>query len=507
MRLRAILIALVLAAALAAASNLHAVESPTLDVQEFTLENGLTILIIERHQVPTVAACLAYRVGSADESTGITGIAHFIEHLYDKGTPMLGTTDPAREQELIARKDEVMTALRAERRRAQPDAEKIAALEARYAELKAEHEAITVSGEIDKLLDEAGADGKNATTSRDQTNYFTSLPKNKLELWCAVFSQIMRGPVFREFYEEQQVIIEERRSRVDNSPGGALWEALFAALYAGHPYHHPMLGWPDDMASYTRGQVMAFYTRYYAPNRAVLTIVGDVEPAETVALIERYFGDIPRQPPPGTRRTAEPAPRGEKLVTVEFEAQPRVYCAWLTVPLDHPDYPVFDLIAEIMTGGRTTRLTKRLVEEEQIALGIWCWMSGLRDTNPFMYAALPRAPHTSEEIDAAVLEEFERLKTELVGERELRRAKNQLAAGFVRALESNLELAKLVGEYEVLLGWEVLRDYVPKIEAVTAEDIQRVARTYLNRTNRTIAFLVPRTAAQPTSEAPAGDGQ
>ncbi len=507
MRSRPIAVALIGLGALAAAISGNAAETLQLDVQEFALDNGLTILLVERHQVPTVAVSLTYRVGSADEWTGITGIAHFVEHLYDKGTPMLGTTDPVLEQKLIAQKDEVMTALRAERRSNNPDAEKIKALEARYAELKAEHEKIIVSGEIDKLLAEAGADGKNATTSFDRTNYFMSLPANKLELWCAVFSQIMRGPVFREFYEEQQVILEERRRRVDNSAGGALWEALLSTTYAGHPYHHPVLGWPDDMASYTREQVRAFYTRYYAPNRAVLSIVGDVTAKEALALVEKYFGDIPRQPPPQTRRTAEPKPRGEKIVTVEFDAQPRVYSSWLTVPLADPNYIVFDVIAEVMSGGRTTRLYKRLVEEEQIAVSIWCGIMGLRDTNMFLYGATPKAPHTVQEVDAAVLDEFEKLKTELMDERELQRAKNQLAAGFVRAMESNLDLAKLLGEYEVLIGWEFLRDYVAKTEAVTAEDVQRVARAYLNRTNRTLAYLVPKAKAQPPAVGAAGGAE
>jgi predicted Zn-dependent peptidase len=495
MRLRPIAVALVGLVALAAAVAGRADETLKLDVQEFTLENGLSILIVERHQVPTVAVSLTYRVGSADEWTGITGVAHFVEHLYDKGTPMLGTTDPVREQELIGQKDEVMTALRAERRRANPDPEKIKTLEARYAELKAAHEKIIVSGEIDKLLIEAGATDKNATTSYDRTNYFMSLPKNKFELWCSIFSQIMRGPVFREFYEEQQVIIEERRMRIDNSPGGALWETLVSTAYSGHPYHHPLLGWPDDMANYTRAEVMAFYTRYYAPNRAVLSIVGDIDAKEAVALVEKYFGDIPRQPPPDARRTAEPPPRGEKTATVEFDAQPHVYAAWLTVPLNDPDYFVFDVIGEIMSGGRTTRLYKRLVEKDQIAVGIWAWMMGLRDRNLFMYAGTPKAPHTIQEIDATVLDEFEKLKTELVGEHELQRAKNQLAAGFVRAMESNLGLAKLLGEYEVVIGWEFLRDYVAKTGAVTAEDIQRVARKYFNHTNRTLGYIVQKTPA------------
>jgi len=495
MRVKLFVLALAGSVALLAAAVGPAAEALKLDVQEYALDNGQTILLVERHQVPTVAVCLTYRVGSADEWSGVTGIAHFVEHLYDKGTPMLGTTDPVLEQQLIAEKDEVMRALRAARRDPNADPEKVKALEARYARLKAEHDAIIVSGEIDKLLTEAGAAGKNATTSFDRTNYFMNVPVNKFELWCSVFSQIMRGPVFREFYEEQQVILEERRMRVDNSPGGALWETLFSTAYAGHPYHHPVIGWADDMANYTREQVTAFYTRYYAPNRAVLTIVGDVTAKEAVAMVERYFGDIPRQPPPDTRRTAEPGPRGEKTVTVEFDAQPRVYSSWLTLPLAHPDHVVFDVMSEIMSGGRTTRLYKRLVEKDQIAVGIWCGIMDLRDSNLFLYGATPKAPHTVQEVDAAVLDEFEKVKTEPVTERELERAKNQIAAGFVRAMQSNLDLAKLLGEYEVMVGWELLRDYVSRAEAVTAADVQRVARVFLNRTNRTLAYIVPKTAS------------
>jgi predicted Zn-dependent peptidase len=244
---------------------------------------------------------------------------------------------------------------------------------------------------------------------------------------------------------------------------------------------------------------MAFYTRYYAPNQAVISVVGDITAADALALIERYFGSIPRQPAPTTRRTSEPEPRGEKTVTVEHEAQPVVYSAWLTVPLADPDFPVFDVIAEILTGGRTTRLYKRLVEEEQIAAGIGTWIMDLRDRNLFMYGAAPRAPHTVQEVDAAVLDELERLKTEPVGERELQRAKNQLAAVFVRRLESNIELANLLGEYEVLIGWEYMRDVGEKTEAVTADDIQRVAREHFKRTNRTLATIVPKPAPASTT--------
>jgi predicted Zn-dependent peptidase len=499
MHARRIIVGLVVLAAVQAA---WAGEVLQLDVQEFTIENGLTILVVERHQVPTVAVSLTYRVGSADEWTGITGTAHFVEHLYTKGTPMLGTTDWPLEQKLIAETDEVMEALRAERRRATPDEEKVKALEARYAELKAQHDAITDTSAIDKLLTEAGAADRNASTSYDRTNYYMSLPANTFELWCSIFSQIMRGPVFRGFYEEQQVVIEERYMRVSNSPGGALWEALMATAYSAHPYHHPLLGWPDDMASYTRAQVKAFYTRYYAPNQAVISVVGDITAKDAVALIERYFGDIPRQPAPSTRHTREPEPRGEKIVTVDYDAQPVVYSAWLTVPLADDDFPVFDVIAEILTGGRTTRLYKRLVEEEQIAAGVGTWMMDLRDRNLFMYGAAPRAPHTVQEIDAAVLEEIERLKTEPVDEHELERAKNQLAADFVRRLESNIELAKQLGEYEVVIGWEYMRDVVERTEAVTADDIQRVAREHLNRTNRTLAYIVQKTA--PAAASPSG---
>ena len=483
-----------------------AAETLELDVQEFELDNGLKVLVVERHEVPTVAVSLTYRVGSADEWTGITGVAHFVEHLYDKGTPMLGTTDAALEQKLIAQEDEVMLALRAEQRKAEPDSQKVKELTERYAAIKAEHDKITVSGEIDKLLGEAGANGKNATTSYDRTNYFASLPKNKFELWCAIFSQIMRGPVFREFYEEQQVLIEERRMRVDTSPPGALWETLMATAYVSHPYHHPPLGWPDDMASYTRDDVMAFYTRYYAPNQAVISIVGDITAPDAVAMIGKYFGDIPRQPAPEPRHTTELEARGEKTVTVEADAQPRIYGAWLTVDLADADYPVFDLLAEIMTGGRTARLYKRLIEEEQIAVGIATWMMDMRDRNLFMYVGIPKAPHTVQELDAAVLEEFEKLKGELVGERELQRAKNQIAAGFIRAMESNLDLATLLGEYEVMVGWEYLRDYVARAEAVTAEDIRRVARAYFNHAGRVVGYLVPK-PQPPASKAPGDEVQ
>ena len=464
-------------------------ESLRLDVKEYTIPNGLKVLILERHRVPILSACIYYRVGSVNETTGSTGIAHFIEHLMFKGTRTLGTNDFAAEKKIMRRKDKVMEQFDAATRTKLTDPALIEKLQRRFHELDNEHRKLIVSNEFDKIFTENGADDINATTSFDWTNYYLNLPSNRFELWGAIQSDVMSYPVFREFYQERNVIQEERRWRYETSPGGALYEQLRAAAYTTHPYGNLVIGAMSDMQNFSRNQVRDFYTRYYAPNRAILCIVGNVHADNIIPMIEKYFGHIPRQPDPPPVISAEPEQRGERRVSVEFDANPQVGIAFHKTPLTHPDQAVFDVLAEILSAGRTSRLYKKLIEELEIAVDIWAGDYPSKYPGLYYIFAEPRAPHTVAEAEAAIYKELERLKTEPVSPWELQKAKNRLEAAFVRGLDSNDSLAQMIGMYEVIDSWRSVNSILDKWNAVSADDIMRVANTYLKRSNRTVALI------------------
>ena len=461
-----------------------------LKVQEYELGNGLQILILPRQKNPTFTIYMHYRVGSVNEVTGKTGIAHFIEHLMSKGTTTLGTKDYEAELPLMKEKDALWEKMRAESAKQNPDKKLLKELDERFTELEQEHRKLIISNDIDKIYIRAGASGMNASTSFDWTNYFMSLPKNKLKLWCVIESETMRRPVFREFYTEQQVVLEERRMRYDNQPWPRMFEQLLAAAYTAHPYGRMVIGSASDVASFTRNDIEEFYRLYYAPNRAVISIVGDLEPEGTVKMIERYFGDIPRQPDPPPVVTEEPPQKGERRLEVVFDANPELGIAYHKCDLADTDQPILDVIAEIMVTGRTSRLYKKLVDDLQIAVEVSAGDFSTKYPGLFFVFATPRAPHTTAELEKVIYQEMELLKKEPVGDWEITKIKNQIEAEFIRRLDSNSGLASLIGRYEAQYEWEYINRILTLRKQVTPEDIMRVAKKYFTRENRTVSTLV-----------------
>ena len=463
-----------------------------LKVQEHQLENGLKILILPRHKTPTFAIYMYYRVGSVNEVTGKTGIAHFIEHLMSKGTATVGTTDYEAEIPLMEKKDALWKKINAESAKQNPDKKLLEELKKQFAEAEKEHRRLIISNEIDKIYLKNGAYRMNASTSFDWTNYFMSLSKNKLELWCAIESEIMRKPVFREFYTERQVVLEERRMRYDTQPWSQMFEQLLAAAYTTHPYGRLVIGAASDIEAFTRKDIQRFYRLYYAPNQAAISIVGDVEPPAAVEMIRRYFDDIPRQPDPSPVVTVEPDQHGERRVEVLFDASPELGIAYHKPDLADPDQAVFDVIGELMVTGRTSRLYKKLVDELQIAVSVSAGDFTTKYPGLFFIFATPRAPHTTADLEKVIYEEVERLKTEPVSDWELQKIKNQIEADFIRSLESNAGLAHAIGRYETIYEWEYINRILTLRKQVTPEDIMRIAKKTFTKQNRTVSILVKR---------------
>jgi predicted Zn-dependent peptidase len=460
-------------------------------VQAFTLKNGLRLLTMERHLSPTVSIYIRYRSGAVDEADRKTGTAHLLEHMMFKGTKTIGTKNYFREEKLLTKIEQTGMAL--DREKTKGDSADQATLKRLTEQLKAlqkTHRQLMISNEIDRLYTEQGAVGLNASTSQDLTTYQVSIPSNRIELWARIESDRMANPVFREFYTERDVVMEERRQRSESDPDGKLLERYLATAFIAHPYRRPVIGWPSDMRFLDLAYMRQFFRKTHAPSNTVIAIVGDIRPAEVHKLVDKYFGPIPTQKLEAFPVTEEPVQAGERRIEVVFSADPKLILGYHKPPPPaFADY-VFDLIESLLTQGRTARLFKTLIEEKRLAKSIQAHngLPGARYANQFVLFVTPRHPHTTMELELEIDEEIERLKREPVSAVELEKVKNQLRADFIRGLDSNPGLAGMLSYYEALLGdYRYLTRYDAAISKITPDDIQQTARTYLTRENRTVA--------------------
>lgn len=472
-------------------------------VIEHRLANGLTALLVERHQTPVVSINLTFGVGGLDERTGSTGVAHLYEHMAFKGTRTIGTRDYERERPLLEDLDRLNSAMQALERKQYDGAERPSQSRADASELQKLRQAFSdvqeragkwvVGNEIALLYQRHGAVGLNASTGKDVTRYMVNLPANRLPLWAAVEADRMANPVLREFYKERAVVMEERRLRTDDNPNGLLYEAFAAAAFQAHPYGFPTIGWASDIQALTPAATQQFFKTYYGPANAVIGIAGDINPPEVIALIERTFGAIAETPSPPPVVTVEPPQRGERRVEVEFDAEPILLIGYHKPAIGHPDDFVFDVLDSVLSEGVTSRLHHRLVREKKLAasIGTDSGFPGVRVPNLFIIRAMPLAPHTTAELEGAIYEEIDRLKTEPVSQKELQKVLNNLDAFLVRSLRSNSGVASQLAYFQTVAGdWRYVLKARDRIAAVTPADIQRVAAQYLIKSNRTVATLV-----------------
>jgi predicted Zn-dependent peptidase len=461
-------------------------------VVEHTMKNGMKLLVVERHTSPTVSAWIRFRVGSVDERSDERGIAHLLEHMLFKGTTTLGTKDYAAEKPVLDKIENIALALMAEKvKRDKADPVKIAGLEKQLASLEADASQYVIKDEFFELYSKNGGTGYNAFTSRDGTTYLISLPSNKLELWAAIESDRLQNAVLREFYTERSVVMEERRRSYDADPESKLWETFLASSFLAHSYGQPTIGWMSDIENLTRSKAEQFFRSYYAPNNAIVAIVGDIDAKTTIAMVERYFGAIKpgKEPPPVT--AVEPKQSGERRIELVAEAEPTVIIGFHKPAIATKDDYVFDVINMVLGSGRTSRFYKKLVIEKQIASDIGAFDApGHRYPSLFVVSANPRAPHTVKEVEEAIQAELDLLKTTPVAERDLQRILNKIEYEEARRMGTNGGLARNLTEYEATTGsWRYMTEHRTKIAEVTTADIMRVAATYFTRENRTVGFI------------------
>ncbi|HEX7119271.1 MAG TPA: pitrilysin family protein [Longimicrobiales bacterium] len=494
-------LALLLVAASPGAAQAPAGGAPSgedLPVVERVLDNGLRLLVLPREGAPTVSFVARYDVGSVNEALGHTGIAHLLEHMLFKGTTTIGTRNVDAERALFGVLDAVNDSLVAARARPAVDSATIAALEARLDALEDSARAYVVSSEFDRILSRNGARGLNASTTVEATTYYVQLPANRAKLWFVLEADRLLNPVFREFYTERDVVAEERRMRIETDPGGLLYTSLLAAAFRVHPYGVPVIGHMSDIRNLSRSQVAAYYRDYYGPNNAIVAVVGDVDPDSVVAWAEAYLGPIPRGREPPPVLAVEPPQRGERRVEVVYDAEPQLLIGWHVPSALHEDAPALAMLSAVLTGGRTSRLYRRLVLEEKLAQGVSASLGpGARYPRLFMIGATPGAGKTMAELERAIYEEVARLRRDPPTDAELRRIRNRLEAGAVFRLQSSFGLAMQLVESAALWGdWRQTFREIERYRAVDAADIVRVAEKYLTRENRTVATLVRQKAKE-----------
>lgn len=482
-----------------------------IEVEEFTLDNGMTFLLYPRDEQPNnIAAGWVAKVGSVNERPGITGISHFFEHMMFKGTDTVGTDEPKKDAEFRRKQQRVRQRMldlvyndqypRFFRGEIDDpwdpanDTEKLREVRAELVTLMDEQKEQTiVKNEFDRLYTNDGGSGMNAFTTNDHTFYFINVPSNKFELWAWMESDRLTDSVFREFYAERDVVHEERRLRTESTPTGKFDEQFNSMFWTSAPYSWPVIGWPSDLNSYTLEQAQNYYDTYYQPANLVGVVVGDFDPEQIKPVIESYFGRMSpgsgEVPPVATLEVDQLA---EKRMNAEVDAQPQVKIRYHAVPWNHKDSFALEMLSNIMNG-RTGRLYKSMVEGEEIATSASAMVSSAALGAPakydgyFEFNATTKGDATPEDLEQAWYEQIKRLQDELVPDRELQKVKNNVAANAFRRLGSNFFLLVQIGLFESLGEWEYINYGPKKLQAVTAEDIKRVANEYFDTENRAVA--------------------
>jgi len=472
------------------------------------LPNGLTLIVCERPEAPVFSFYTLVDAGSADDPQGASGLAHMFEHIAFKGTDQIGTTDYPAERVALAKLEIAYAAYDAEyRKRVGQDPAKLAALKKVYEGAQAAAQKYVVPNQFAELAEQNGAVGLNASTEEDSTQYFWSMPSNRLELWAYMESARIGHPVPREFYKERDVVQEERRMRTDSNPIGAMVEQFLATAYVAHPYRVPTVGWESEISQVTATEAAAFHAKYYVPSNIVVAVVGDVKAAEVMPMLTKYFGPIPTGPKPEPMTTVEPTQMAEKTVTIKEPTQPFYLEGYHKPDYRDPDNSVYDAITDIFSNGRTARLYKSLVRDQRIAADAegFSGFPGEKYPGLFAFYAVPVPGHTPDEMRDAIHKEIDKLKTSDVTDDELEMFKTRARAGLLRGLADNEGLAHQLAEYQTRYGdWRELFRELDRIDKVSKADVRRVANKVFVENNRTSARIEFTPPAQPAAPSAGG---
>ena len=411
------------------------------EIKEFTLKNGLKVILLEEHKAPVVTFQIWYRVGSRNEVTGKTGLSHLTEHMMFKGTKKHG------------------------------------------------------KGEFSRIVSMNGGN-ENAFTSKDYTAYFENFASDRIDLSLELESDRMTNLLVdtKEFHLERDVVKEERRQSTDDDPYSLVVENMYAVTFLAYPYRLPIIGWMSDLDNLVRDDVYNHYKKYYIPNNATIVVVGDFETDKLLKKIKKYFERIPKASLPPEVKVVEPEQFGERRVYVKKEAQlPYLFAGYRAPNYQDEDIYALTLLSNILSSGKSSRFYRSLVYEKKLALNAGGGYDGLSiGPELFYFYGTPRPGKTLDELEKAIYEEIERVKKEPVTDMELQKAKNQEEASYILGQDSIFYQARQIGAMETIgAGYRFIEEYVDKIRKVSKDDILRVANKYLVEDRRTVGILVP----------------
>ena len=409
-------------------------------VNEYKLDNGLKVLVIEDHKAPLATFQIWYRVGSRDEPAGKSGISHLLEHMMFKGTPKYGS--------------------------------------------KAFSKMVKRKGGVD-----------NAFTTKDYTMYYQTLASDRIDISIELEADRMQNLILdpKEVIAERDVVMEERRMRYEDDPQNSLYEEVLAAAFKSHPYHWPVIGWMSDISSIERNGLLSHYKAYYSPDNAVIVVSGDVQADEIIKKIKASFEDISPASGRVVVTSREGGQKGERRISLKREAElPYIIAVYHTPSFPHPDSYALEVLGMILSGGKSSRLYRSIVYEKKLAIGASADYSGLhKDPYLFLLAATAAPGKDIKDVENALYAEIEKIKKELPSEREVQKAKNQIEASFVMGQDSIYFQAEITGMFEMLGSWKLKEQYLENIKKITPEDVSRVAKKYLTEDNRTVGILIP----------------
>jgi predicted Zn-dependent peptidase len=468
-----------------------------------TLANGLTVIVCERPEAPVFSFFTLVDTGSAQDPQGKTGLAHMFEHMAFKGTDTIGTKDYAAEKVALGKIEIAYAAYISERDKTTDHNDaKVKDLEKAWQDSIKDASQYVIANQFGQIVESNGGEGMNAFTADDETAYHYSFPENRLELWAYLESERFLHPVMREFYKERNVVIEERRMRVDSEPFGRLLEQFTTAAFQASEYHRPTVGWMSDLNTFSATDALQFFHEYYIPSNMVVAVVGDVKASETMPVIEKYFGRIPSHEKPDERITTEPPQNAERRVILREKSQPIYIEGYHRPDYRSPDDVVYDAIADLMSDGRTSRMYRSLVRDKKIASDAegFTGYPGVKYPHLFAFYAVPLPGHKPQEMGEAIQAELERLKNEDISDEELKMIRTRAKASVLRGLDSNEGLATQLATYQARFGdWRELFRWVDQISKVSKADIRRVSNQIFVEGNRTVGMIETAAPAAPNA--------
>ncbi len=457
-----------------------------LNVKEHILNNGLKVLIVEDHKSPLTVCRLYYKVGSVYENIGKSGLSHMLEHMMFKGTETIGVTDFSKEQKNVTKIDSLFRL--SDNAYSRGDSTGFQKYKSEAMKYVDDSRKYIKNNELWGLYQKEGGTALNAWTGDNMTAYIVTLPSNKVELFMWLESDRMAHPVMREFYTERDVVMEERRLRYENSPYGRFYESLSSMLFEAHPYRIPTIGYMSDLHHLTRADAFNHFKKFYAPNNAVLILVGDIKEADVLQMVRKYFGNIQKGPEIEPLFTTDPEPIGQKRLIVKKNVAPILEIFFKVPALGKKD--VFPLnIIEGVLNGKSGRLYKTLVRDKKFATDVSAGNIVQNYTSFFMVHADLVEGVSPDKVEAEIWNELNKLSTDLISVRELEKVKNNVTAEQINLMRSNEGLADRLAFYEIGGDWKWINSYLTDMNEVTREEVRDVAKQYFTEKNSIIGIV------------------